>query len=119
MTSRPSASDFVARSRSLLAFCSRSTCGKSNRSLKIRFTIDYKILEYYSRTTTKFFFSYSFTNNLIRDLFYVSPANKLFNLEDQFNRALSDIKLEALSVLHTRVRLKNCALNHYLYLLYT
>jgi hypothetical protein len=53
---------------------------------------------------------------LIRDLFYVSPANKLFNLEDQFNRALSDIKLEALSVLHTRVRLKSCALNHYLYL---
>ena len=57
----------------------------ANWSLKIRFTIDFKILEHYSRTT-KFFFSYSFRNNLIRDLFYVPPANELFNLEDQFKR---------------------------------
>ena len=35
----------------------------------------------------------SFRNNLIRDLFYVPPANKLFNLGDRY-----------LSILHTRLR---------------
>jgi hypothetical protein len=48
----------------------------------------------------------SFRNNLTRDLFYVPPANKLFNLGDRY-----------LNILHTRLRLKNCALNYYLYLM--
>ncbi len=43
---------------------------------------------------------------MTRDLFYVPPANKLFNLGDRY-----------LNILHTRQRLKNCALNYYLYLM--
>ena len=45
----------------------------------------------------------SFKNDLLQNLFYIPPPNKLYRLVDSY-----------LSILNTRLTLKNCGLNYYL-----